>query len=76
LRSILIRQSGRNSPSIELRGAAMKAVELPDAREAMSHQGLDVETSTPQELLAPPTRKSCGAHLHNLQVRNSAESES
>lgn len=35
-----------------IRGAAMKAVELPDVREAMSRQGLDVETSTPQELAA------------------------
>jgi tripartite-type tricarboxylate transporter receptor subunit TctC len=35
-----------------IRGAAMKAVELPDVQEAMSRQGLDVETSTPQELAA------------------------
>src|SRR5258706_349422 len=35
-----------------IRGAAMKAVELPDVQEAMSRQGLDVETSTPQELRA------------------------
>lgn len=35
-----------------IRGAAMKAVELPDVRDAMSRQGLDVETSTPQELAA------------------------
>ena len=42
------------SPAIvnRLRGAAMKAVELPDVQEAMSRQGLDVETSTPQELAA------------------------
>jgi tripartite-type tricarboxylate transporter receptor subunit TctC len=36
----------------KIRGAAMKAVELPDVQEAMSRQGLDVETSTPQELAA------------------------
>lgn len=35
-----------------IRGAAMKAVELPDVQDAMSRQGLDVETSTPQELAA------------------------
>jgi tripartite-type tricarboxylate transporter receptor subunit TctC len=35
-----------------IRGAAMKAVELPDVQEAMSRQGLDVETSTPQQLAA------------------------
>ena len=42
------------SPAIvnRLRGAAMKAVELPDVQEAMSRQGLDVETSTPQQLAA------------------------
>lgn len=36
----------------KIRGAAIKAVELPDVQEAMSRQGLDVETSTPQELAA------------------------
>jgi len=36
----------------QIRGAAIKAVELPDVQEAMSRQGLDVETSTPQELAA------------------------
>ncbi|MCE9639936.1 MAG: tripartite tricarboxylate transporter substrate binding protein [Betaproteobacteria bacterium] len=35
-----------------IRGAAIKAVELPDVQDAMSRQGLDVETSTPQELAA------------------------
>lgn len=35
-----------------IRGAAIKAVELPDVQQAMSRQGLDVETSTPQELAA------------------------
>lgn len=42
------------SPAIvnRIRGAALKAVELPDVQEAMSRQGLDVETSTPQELAA------------------------
>ncbi len=33
-----------------IRSAAIKAVELSDVQEAMSRQGLDVETSTPQEL--------------------------
>ena len=36
----------------KIRGAAIKAVEQPDVQEAMSRQGLDVETSTPQELAA------------------------
>src|SRR6187455_3223060 len=36
----------------KIRGAAIKAVELPDVQEAMSRQGLEVETSTPQELAA------------------------
>jgi tripartite-type tricarboxylate transporter receptor subunit TctC len=36
----------------KIRGAAIKAVELPDVQEAMSRQGLDIETSTPQELAA------------------------
>ena len=36
----------------KIRGAALKAVALPDVQEAMSRQGLDVETSTPQELAA------------------------
>jgi len=36
----------------KIRGAAIKAVELPDVQEAMSRQGLDVETSTPQKLAA------------------------
>lgn len=42
------------SPAIvdRIRGAAMKAVELPDVQEAMSRQGLEVETSTPQQLAA------------------------
>jgi tripartite-type tricarboxylate transporter receptor subunit TctC len=42
------------APSIvnRIRGAAIKAVELSDVQEAMSRQGLDVETSTPQELAA------------------------
>lgn len=35
-----------------IRGAAIKAVELPDVQQAMSRQGLDVETSTPQALAA------------------------
>src|SRR5262245_1027106 len=36
----------------KLRDAAIKAVALPDVVEAMSRQGLDVETSTPQEFAA------------------------
>ena len=36
----------------KIRGAAIKAVALPDVQEAMSRQGLEVETSTPQELAA------------------------
>src|SRR3954471_4628856 len=36
----------------KIRGTAIKAVELPDVQEAMSRQGLEVETSTPQELAA------------------------
>jgi tripartite-type tricarboxylate transporter receptor subunit TctC len=35
-----------------IRNAAIKALELPDVQEAMSRQGLDPETSTPQELAA------------------------
>lgn len=35
-----------------IRDAAIKAVALPDIQEAMSRQGLEVETSTPQELAA------------------------
>ena len=44
----------RTPPAIvnRIRGAAIKAVELPDVQEAMARQGLDVETSTPQELAA------------------------
>ena len=33
-----------------MRNAALKAVALPDVQEATSRQGLDIETSTPQEL--------------------------
>ena len=35
-----------------LRDAAIKSVALSDVQEAMSRQGLEVETSTPQELAA------------------------
>ena len=35
-----------------LRGPAIKLLKLPDVQEAMSRQGLEVETSTPQELAA------------------------
>jgi tripartite-type tricarboxylate transporter receptor subunit TctC len=35
-----------------IRGAALKAVAVPDVQEAMARQGLDVATSTPQELAA------------------------
>lgn len=34
----------------QIRDAALKAVQLPDVQQAMSRQGLEVETSTPQEL--------------------------
>lgn len=34
----------------QIRNAALKAVQLPDVQQAMSRQGLEVETSTPQEL--------------------------
>ncbi|HKA45606.1 MAG TPA: tripartite tricarboxylate transporter substrate binding protein [Burkholderiales bacterium] len=36
----------------QIRNAALKALALPEVREAMSRQGLEVETSTPQELAA------------------------
>lgn len=36
----------------QIRNAAVKAVALPDVHQAMSRQGLEVETSTPQELAA------------------------
>ena len=35
-----------------IRGAALKGLALPDVQEAMSRQGLEVQTSTPQELAA------------------------
>ena len=35
-----------------LRDAAIKSVALADVQEAMSRQGLEVQTSTPQELAA------------------------
>ncbi len=41
-----------------LRDAAIKAVQLPDVQKAMSAQGLEVETSTPQELAARIKRES------------------
>jgi tripartite-type tricarboxylate transporter receptor subunit TctC len=41
-----------------LRDAAIKVVALPDVQEAMSRQGLEVETSTPQELAARIKRES------------------
>jgi tripartite-type tricarboxylate transporter receptor subunit TctC len=34
----------------KLRDAAIKSVALPDVQEAMARQGLDIETSTPEEL--------------------------
>jgi tripartite-type tricarboxylate transporter receptor subunit TctC len=42
----------------KIRGAAIKAVELPDVQEAMARQGLDVEISTPQELGARITTET------------------
>ena len=41
-----------------MRDAALKVVALPDVQEAMSRQGLEVETSTPQELAARIKRDS------------------
>jgi len=41
-----------------LRDAAIKAVGLPDVQQVMSAQGLEVETSTPQELAARIKRES------------------
>ncbi len=41
-----------------LRNSAIKTVALPDVQEAMSRQGLEVETSTPQELAARIKRES------------------
>jgi tripartite-type tricarboxylate transporter receptor subunit TctC len=42
----------------KMRGAALKAVALPDVQQVMSSQGLEVETSTPQELAARIKRES------------------
>jgi tripartite-type tricarboxylate transporter receptor subunit TctC len=41
-----------------IRDAAIKAVALPDVQQVMSSQGLEVETSTPQELAARIKRES------------------
>lgn len=41
-----------------IRGAALKAVALPDVQQVMASQGLEVETSTPQELAAKIKRES------------------
>jgi tripartite-type tricarboxylate transporter receptor subunit TctC len=41
-----------------LRDAAVKTVAVPEVLEAMSRQGLEVETSTPQELAARIKRES------------------
>lgn len=50
----------KTSPAIvkRLRGEAIKAVALPDVQQAMSRQGLEVETSTPQELAARITAET------------------
>ena len=42
----------------KLRDAAIKTVAVPEVLEAMSRQGLEVETSTPQELAARIKRES------------------
>jgi len=42
----------------KIRDAAIKAVALPEVLQAMSNQGLEVETSTPQELAARIKRES------------------
>ena len=41
-----------------MREAAIKAVGLPDVQQAMANQGLEVETSTPQELTARMKRET------------------
>jgi tripartite-type tricarboxylate transporter receptor subunit TctC len=41
-----------------MRDAAIKAVALPDVQEAMARQGLEIQTSTPQELAARIKRES------------------
>jgi tripartite-type tricarboxylate transporter receptor subunit TctC len=41
-----------------IRGAALKAVALPDVQQVMSSQGLEVETSTPRELAEKIKRES------------------
>jgi tripartite-type tricarboxylate transporter receptor subunit TctC len=41
-----------------IRDAAIKAVALPDVQQVMSSQGLEVETSTPQDLAARIKRES------------------
>jgi tripartite-type tricarboxylate transporter receptor subunit TctC len=42
----------------KLRDAGIRAVQLPDVQQVMSSQGLEVETSTPQELAARIKRES------------------
>jgi tripartite-type tricarboxylate transporter receptor subunit TctC len=42
----------------QLHDAALKALELPDVQQALARQGLDIETSTPQELAARIRRES------------------
>ena len=45
--------AGTPAPVVRrIRDAAVKAVQAPDAQQALARQGLDVETSTPQELAA------------------------
>ena len=41
-----------------LRDAAIKAVGMPDVQQAMANQGLEVATSTPQELAARMRRET------------------
>ena len=41
-----------------MRDATIKAVGVPDVLQAMSHQGLEVETSTPEELTARMRRET------------------
>jgi tripartite-type tricarboxylate transporter receptor subunit TctC len=50
----------KTPPSVggRIRGAALKAVALPDVQQVMSSQGLEIETSTPQELAARIKRES------------------
>jgi tripartite-type tricarboxylate transporter receptor subunit TctC len=51
----MVEATPRLSPD---RGGTIKAMALPDVQEACARQGLDIETSTPQELAARIKRES------------------